>query len=384
MKNILVAVSGLTPQVISETLYCLAVQRKTKIDEIYVITTTEGKRNIEEYYFLNRKTNKREGPYSLKEEIDRMCTKHKIEKPIFNIRQNVIAATEENVKLHDVKTDRENKLFPNAITKLIKHLSEDERSILYCSLSGGRKTMSAYMGFALSLYAREGDMLFHVLASKEFEATGKFYPERKNNKDLVLSEVPFIRLRPLLRDKTEYKNITYTEIIEKTQEELESIREDGIIIDINKCLISYRSKKLKIPPIQLALYLFFVEHKRKGNSSINIRELDKENSSYVEEIYRIYLQITGKTKKEYEETFTPEELRNKWFRFGITKEKFLHDKSKINDKIEMLFDEETSWLAENFYIVKAAAHGHSEYTIIAPTERFKIIHSVNELKAGTS
>ncbi|MCP4369684.1 MAG: hypothetical protein GY797_16460 [Deltaproteobacteria bacterium] len=45
MKNILLAVTGISPQVITETLYALH-QSDRKIDSIHVITTRDGKENI--------------------------------------------------------------------------------------------------------------------------------------------------------------------------------------------------------------------------------------------------------------------------------------------------------------------------------------------------
>ena len=45
MKNILLAVTGLSPQVITETLYALH-QSGRYVDAIHVITTLDGKKKI--------------------------------------------------------------------------------------------------------------------------------------------------------------------------------------------------------------------------------------------------------------------------------------------------------------------------------------------------
>ena len=45
MKNILLAVTGLSPQVITETLYALH-QNNRRVDSIHVITTRNGKEKI--------------------------------------------------------------------------------------------------------------------------------------------------------------------------------------------------------------------------------------------------------------------------------------------------------------------------------------------------
>ena len=49
MKHKLVAVVGNTPQVMTETFWALHIQRRhVPIDEVYVITTTVGQRNLSE------------------------------------------------------------------------------------------------------------------------------------------------------------------------------------------------------------------------------------------------------------------------------------------------------------------------------------------------
>ena len=45
MKNILLAVTGLSPQVITETLFALH-QSNQRVDAIHVITTRDGKETI--------------------------------------------------------------------------------------------------------------------------------------------------------------------------------------------------------------------------------------------------------------------------------------------------------------------------------------------------
>lgn len=45
MKNILLAVTGLSPQVITETLYVLH-QNNRHVDAIHVITTRDGKEKV--------------------------------------------------------------------------------------------------------------------------------------------------------------------------------------------------------------------------------------------------------------------------------------------------------------------------------------------------
>ena len=50
-------------------------------------------------------------------------------------------------------------------TRLLRGLTADPDTRIHASLAGGRKTMSFYMGYAMSLLGREQDELSHVLIS---------------------------------------------------------------------------------------------------------------------------------------------------------------------------------------------------------------------------
>ena len=51
MKQILVAVTGASPQVLTETLYALHIQGKPTPDEVFVITTKNSKQTLIEGLF---------------------------------------------------------------------------------------------------------------------------------------------------------------------------------------------------------------------------------------------------------------------------------------------------------------------------------------------
>lgn len=77
--------------------------------------------------------------------------------------------------LDDISTDEENTWAADSITRLMAELTRDENAILHVSMSGGRKTMGFYVGYAFSLFARPADELSHVLVSSPFESEREFY-----------------------------------------------------------------------------------------------------------------------------------------------------------------------------------------------------------------
>jgi CRISPR-associated protein (TIGR02584 family) len=47
-RNILLCVAGMTPQIITETLFALTQTQKVKLDEVQVITTLDGRDEVTE------------------------------------------------------------------------------------------------------------------------------------------------------------------------------------------------------------------------------------------------------------------------------------------------------------------------------------------------
>lgn len=219
VKNILVCVTGLTPQIVTETLWCLAVKQKIRIDELYLLTTSKGREII-------LKGNKIPGKEfrPMEDEMREMCKAWKIQYPLFTEKMILVAA-EESVEKSDIRSDADNKLFPTLTAGFIREKSYEQGTVLYCSVSGGRKTMGIHLSFALSLFGRTEDRLLHVLTSEANEFKG-FYPKtEEEGKQLELAELPFISLRPAvtkLEARSDYEKLRYLDIVDLTRQELQS------------------------------------------------------------------------------------------------------------------------------------------------------------------
>jgi CRISPR-associated protein Csx14 len=100
VKNILLAVSGLSPQVITETLYALHQQQK-RIDAIHIITTRPGKEKINA--FLLSPTDGRYHQYMKEYDID----PYSIDFGFHNIHT---IKNDNAVEIDDIEGEEENEL----------------------------------------------------------------------------------------------------------------------------------------------------------------------------------------------------------------------------------------------------------------------------------
>jgi len=371
-KNILISVCGLTPQVITETLYALSVQQKNKIkiDEIYIVTTVEGREAIKGKHPLGPKV-------SLKSQLKVMCAFYKIPLPAFEETNKYIKiAKEESIELPDVRTNKDNQLFPNFVSAFIKEMTAHKDNTLYCSLAGGRKTMSTYMGFAMSLFGRENDKLLHVLASAEFEKTREFFPKNKKDKNaIVLSEVPFVKLRKIISDEFDFENVTYNELIETTQKQVKSLSAGTLIINVKRRTFRYGEKETgTIEPLPFSVYTYLAKCKIEDKEDTNISHITGKEAA--KEIFNIFCKSKQSNREDYIKDFkvnlSPGERNKKrWWDSGIEAGRYRTEKSNIENIIKGLIgDEEFSY---QFIIATEKIYGNSRYYIPANKKRLQII-----------
>ncbi len=256
-RNILLCVAGGTPAIITETLW--ALQKKGEpVDEIYVITTKEGRDKI-----LFGKSSFKTEPdeslldseqgrfYRFQRDFPGYAHNIKFQSPesfyILTKKETGIPSPRDNAAewLDDILTDDENEKIANQICEIVRDLCADENVRIHASIAGGRKTMSLYLMTAMQLFGRNWDSMSHVLVSKEVEfgAPKFFYKaplaepvltpngEAKKKSDgsvlttddvnIYLAEIPFIRLGGVGSEMLNKRNLSYAKIVSEAQEQLE-------------------------------------------------------------------------------------------------------------------------------------------------------------------
>lgn len=170
-RNILIAVAGHTPAIITETLWALEQQYGVRVDEIRVITTAQGRDSIV------RQLLGENGQFA------KFCADYEIATGrIAFSEKSIHVITERNgQELQDIRDSDDNLAAADQIFALIQDWTKREDESLFCSVAGGRKTLGIYLAMSLMLCGRPDDKLSHVLVSPEFEAEVPdfFYPPPK-------------------------------------------------------------------------------------------------------------------------------------------------------------------------------------------------------------
>jgi CRISPR-associated protein (TIGR02584 family) len=203
-RRILLAVTGLSPQVVTETLYALAVQRRPAWipTEIRIVTTELGAKNVQETLLSDTPG-----------WFHRLRSDYRLPEITFGSENIQVVTGPDGTPLDDIVEDVDNGAVADFITEQVRALTADPAASLHVSIAGGRKTMGFYIGYALSLFGRAQDCLSHVLVSPPFESLPEFFypaPCMRMIRDrddrevdarearVHLGDIPFVRLRESL------------------------------------------------------------------------------------------------------------------------------------------------------------------------------------------
>ena len=214
-RRILLVTAGMSPAVITETLWALAQPDTPFVPtEIHCITTTIGAAQIERDLLSSGVLEDLWSEYGL----DRFT---QMSAPVLQVVSN------RNVRLDDIKSRADNEALADLTTVLIREFTEDEDAALHVSIAGGRKTMTFLGGSVLSLFARPQDRLSHVLVDPRFETRGFFYPPKSAREiigrdgapvstteaNVTLADIPFVRLRSFLKPNPVAGKISYSGVV---------------------------------------------------------------------------------------------------------------------------------------------------------------------------
>lgn len=172
-RIVLVAVTGLSPAILTETVWELATRHQILPDRVVLITTTEGKRNLEKQLFSQTKDWGGKTVWdALRAELNAPDDKLMLDG--YRIMTGKASRSQPATELEDIRSDDDNAAAADFILNQIRtevHSSD----LLIASIAGGRKTMGTLLYASMSLVARPQDWVTHVIVNAPFD--GKLHPD---------------------------------------------------------------------------------------------------------------------------------------------------------------------------------------------------------------
>ena len=279
MKHTLLAVTGMSPQVITESIYAF-YKKGQPIDEVKVITTTRGKKEV----WLNLMLGQDGQPPMLQQLINDYNL------PSITFTQDNIFVIEDNQgnQLEDARTELEHQALADFITQKVQQETEKPEQTVHASIAGGRKTMTFLLGYAMSLYGRHQDTLSHVLVDEPFESSEFYYPtpyskaihtrlgrtEDAKDANVSLALIPFVRLRQELPESLLSGQASYTQAVEILNLAHEKYT---LVIDVFNRQLQIENHIVELPPSVLTFYWWFLTmQEQQGGSVVSPKQRSKE------------------------------------------------------------------------------------------------------------
>ncbi|MCX8049777.1 MAG: CRISPR-associated ring nuclease Csm6 [Methylohalobius sp.] len=297
-RRILLAVTGLSPQVVTETLYALAVKRNPPFvpTEVVLITTRPGA----DHARLNLLSHDPGW-------FHRLCREYSLPQIAFAESSIRIIRNAQGELAEDIRTPEDNERAADFIAGVVRELTADPNCALHVSIAGGRKTMGYYLGYALSLYGRPQDRLSHVLVSPPFESHPQFFyptstqriiytldkqqtPLDCSQAEVMLAEIPFVSLRHGLPEALLQGEASFSQTVAAAKR---AYAPPQLLLDLSRQTICAAGETVHLPPAELAFYSVFARRAMAGEEPLRAPKKGVPDQQWAQRFLAEYQKVRG-------------------------------------------------------------------------------------------
>lgn len=362
-QTILLSVTGLTPQVVTETLYAMHKQGDQLPAAIHILTTAEGSRRAK-LTLINDGW------------LAKFYADYQLPAAEFSEQHIHILQQTNGEALNDIRSQDDNLSMADGITEWIRTFTAAPDTALHVSIAGGRKTMGFYAGYALSLYGRNQDRLSHVLVAADYESHPQFYyptpysqviyandasrkPLDTQQAEVMLAEIPFVRLRHGLDQTLLQGKSSFSQSVASAQLALGSAH---LAVDLKKRTLNAQGIPIKPIPADLAFYLWILQRQADGQTAPQCPSDGAPDLDYAAEYLTQYQCIHGALGGKDR---TIDTLMNS----GMSKSFFEQRKSRINKELQQLL----GYAAQAYLIESEGKRPRTCYRIGLTTEQIEYL-----------
>ncbi len=260
-RRVLLAVTGLSPQIVTETVYALAVGASAAPfvpTEVHLITTRSGAEKAS-LALLSSEPGW----------FERLRRDYALPPIRFAADTIHVLVDPQGQPLDDIRSPEDNRCAADGITALVREFTADPDCAVHVSIAGGRKTMGFFLGYALSLHARLQDRLSHVLVSEPFESSAAFYYPTPSSRVIelangrlvdsaqarvTLAELPIVSLRHGLPEALLTGRASYNETVAAARR---GLAPPDLRLRLAARSVVAGGKEIRLPPAELALLSVF-------------------------------------------------------------------------------------------------------------------------------
>lgn len=359
-NRILLLVSGSSPAIITETLYAITQKVEPAFipTEIYIITTSSGKNNIQRA-LLGKAGH-----------LTQLCQSYQLPPSLLSPKICVIE-NQQGELLSDIVSAEDNEACANFITNKMRELTSRDNVSLHVSIAGGRKTMTYYLGYAMSVFGRIQDQMSHVLVDENYISTDFYYPPpqpimmetRSGEKfdasqvEVKLAQLPYLRLRDgLTEDLLNNKKRSYSDLIALAQQQLEPI-----FVEMTADTLRCGGQLIKLSDIQFAVYRWLLVRHQENQPPVNFQNKEGRKN-LAKDFLSVYAEIVNDYSGHYVKA--EEKLEN-----GMDADYFRPHRTRTNDALKRVLGQSG---AEPYLIESNGSRNKMRYSLPSGLPQDKI------------
>lgn len=259
---------GLSPAVVTETLYALALVRRPRVipGRVIIVTTQEA------YPAVVSSLLGKQGA------IRRLISEYDLPPKSFQCGPDdvILFRSRSGRPLDDIRSDEDSRAAGESLAGVLAEVRRDPAVQLHCSLAGGRKTTGALLALALQMCARPGDRLYHVLVNEPFERIPDFFfPPRRcrsytfqgrqvysRDARIDLAEIPVIRLGMVAESLGLGSEDLFRRAKRLELAMTRSCKPVPLVLAIGEHRVRVGHAKIRLPPQEFILYRLYAELRR--------------------------------------------------------------------------------------------------------------------------
>ncbi|MGN0891150.1 MAG: CRISPR-associated ring nuclease Csm6 [Candidatus Spyradenecus sp.] len=264
-ERVLLCLVGMSPAVLTETVWALALVHGWVPDRVVVLTTEVGKRKV------------------LTEVVQggvwtRLCAalgKQGVETGALADfgEADVVCFSHRGAYLEDLTTEEENLAAADALLGEVRKWTETAETEVVASIAGGRKTMGALLLSCMSLLGRGQDRVCHVLVSPPFDGgvepsfyfpePGGTYVARKGAAagqalpaeaaQVQCFFVPYVRMREAYAEHFRQRPPSYRRLVEAVEQAVAKVPE--VALDLASGRLTVNGQTLQVAATEFAVAL---------------------------------------------------------------------------------------------------------------------------------
>ncbi|MCI0537110.1 MAG: CRISPR-associated ring nuclease Csm6, partial [Verrucomicrobiales bacterium] len=238
-ETVLLAVTGMSPAILTETIWALARQQPPVIpNRVVAITTSFGSAQIQKALFTRQADFDVRCPYDCLR--DYLAAHGHDVTGRLRYEERILRIWNEHARryepLTDIRTRADNDAAADFIIEQVRSFTEAEETHLIATIAGGRKTMGALLYACMNILGREDDRLTHVLVNEPYEEPGLnfLFPGQPmdnlltrsgrtvqaRNAQVELADVPFVPLRNLFERDLVKRPASFTALVQRCRKQV--------------------------------------------------------------------------------------------------------------------------------------------------------------------